>query len=88
MKIGNREIGGNNPTYIIAEAGTNHMGDVVRACDLVDDAAEAGADAIKFQAFKNSRTSHLIRCSVRMKVMTDASNTGTTLACLIGIGAK
>jgi len=51
MIIGEREIGNGNPTYIIAEAGTNHFGDVERAKELVTVAAECGADAIKFQAF-------------------------------------
>jgi N-acetylneuraminate synthase len=38
--------------FIIAEAGVNHDGDVERARQLIDVAAEAGADAVKFQTFK------------------------------------
>ncbi|MCK4690716.1 MAG: N-acetylneuraminate synthase, partial [Desulfuromonadales bacterium] len=38
--------------FIIAEAGVNHNGDLQLAKQLVDVAAEAGADAVKFQTFK------------------------------------
>nr|MDA3832944.1 N-acetylneuraminate synthase family protein [Spirochaetales bacterium] len=40
------------PTFIIAEAGVNHNGSLDIACKLIDVAAEAGADAVKFQTFK------------------------------------
>lgn len=40
------------PTYIIAEAGVNHNGDLNLAKQLIDVAAEAGADAVKFQTFR------------------------------------
>lgn len=38
--------------YIIAEAGVNHNGSIEMAHDLIDLAADAGADAIKFQTFQ------------------------------------
>ena len=41
--------------YVIAEAGSNHDGRYAQAEALIDTAAEAGADAIKFQMFKASK---------------------------------
>lgn len=49
--IGNLMIG-NGRCFMIAEAGVNHNGDFDRAMALIDKAAEAGADAVKFQTFK------------------------------------
>lgn len=40
--------------HIIAEAGVNHDGDVGQALALIDAAADAGADAVKFQTFRAS----------------------------------
>lgn len=42
-------------TLIIAEAGVNHNGDIVLAKRLIDAAADAGADIVKFQTFKADR---------------------------------
>lgn len=41
-----------HPTFIIAEAGVNHNGDISLAKQLIDIAANAGADAVKFQTFQ------------------------------------
>ena len=38
-------------TVVIAEAGVNHNGDIGMAYQLIDAAAAAGADAVKFQTF-------------------------------------
>src|SRR5258708_4841888 len=40
-------------TFVIAEAGVNHNGKLSLAKKLIDAAAEAGADAVKFQTWKN-----------------------------------
>ncbi len=44
-----------NRTSIIAEAGVNHNGDIELAKQLIDVAAEAGADLVKFQTFNANR---------------------------------
>lgn len=50
--IGGRRIGRDEPTYFIADIAANHDGNLQRAIDLIHSAAEAGADAAKFQHFK------------------------------------
>ena len=62
--VGERRIGLGAPCYIIAEAGSNHDRDLKQALALVDAAADAGCDAVKFQTFigpdiaAGSATSH------------------------------
>jgi sialic acid synthase SpsE len=49
VKINDRCIGEDYPTYFIADIAANHDGDLDRALLLIDLAKEAGADAVKFQ---------------------------------------
>lgn len=52
LKIGDRWVGDNEPTYFIADISANHDGDLERAKMLIHLSAEAGADAAKFQNFQ------------------------------------
>ena len=52
ITIGTRQIGPGQPCFVIAEAGVNHNGDILLAKKLIDVAAEAGADAVKFQSYR------------------------------------
>ena len=52
FEIAGRRIGAGERCFIIAEAGVNHDGDLAEAIRLVDAAARAGADAVKFQTFR------------------------------------
>jgi sialic acid synthase SpsE len=52
LNIAGKAIGAGHPTYFIADIAANHDGDLERAKALIHLAAEAGADAAKFQHFK------------------------------------
>lgn len=52
MRLGKTHISPSSPTYIIAEAGVNHNGDLSIALELVRKAKATGADCVKFQTFK------------------------------------
>ncbi|MFD7028485.1 N-acetylneuraminate synthase family protein [Streptomyces sp. NPDC059917] len=48
-RIGSRTAGPGRPVYVVGEIGINHNGDLDTALALVDAAADAGCDAVKFQ---------------------------------------
>jgi sialic acid synthase SpsE len=54
IDIGGRKVGSGEPGYVIAEAGANHNRDLGLARALIDAAADAGADAVKFQTYTGS----------------------------------
>src|SRR5215470_18406314 len=51
VKIGGRWGGAGEPCFVIAEAGANHNRDLGMGKALIDVAADAGADAVKFQTY-------------------------------------
>jgi sialic acid synthase SpsE len=63
MNIGDKTIGPGEPVLVIAEIGVNHDGSVERALDLVQIAADCGADAVKLQIF---RAQTLLHASCRL----------------------
>ncbi len=52
VRVADRPVGDGQPVLIVAEAGVNHDGVLDRALRLVDSAADAGADVVKFQMFR------------------------------------
>ena len=52
VQAGSRLIGSGQPCFVIAEVGVNHNGSLDLALRSIDVAAEAGADAVKFQTFR------------------------------------
>ncbi len=54
VNLGNVAVGGDNPPYIVAEVGSNHNGDMDLCLRLIDAAAEAGANAVKFQSWSEA----------------------------------
>lgn len=55
IRIGKHIISAASKTFVIAEAGVNHGGDIDLAKQMVDLALQAGVDAVKFQAFRTER---------------------------------
>ena len=52
FRAGKRQIGTGHPAFITAEIGINHDGSPEAARRMIRAAAAAGADAVKFQAFR------------------------------------
>lgn len=52
IEISGRDVGREHPCYIVAEIGSNHNHDLETARQLIDQAAEAGVDAVKFQTLR------------------------------------
>lgn len=52
LRIGTRLVGEDESTFVIAEARSNHNGDLGTAKELIEVAADAGVDAVKFQTFR------------------------------------
>ena len=52
ININGRDIGHNQPPYIIAEMSANHNGSIDNAFSIVDMAKESGADAVKLQTYR------------------------------------
>lgn len=73
IEFAGRRIGPDAPCFVIAEAGVNHNGDPDLAHRLVHAAAEAGADAVKFQIF---RPELLVSAAAR-KASYQVTNTGS-----------
>lgn len=65
IAVGNRLIGHGAPVFLAVEAGLNHDGDLNLAHRLIDLAAEAGADGIKFQNYRTEDflTDHSLKWS-------------------------
>ena len=55
VRFGGKTLGAGGPCFIIAEAGSNHNGRLDLAFRLIDIAAKAGADAVKFQTFRAAK---------------------------------
>jgi len=51
MKIADGEIGPGHPVWIVADVSCSHEGDIGKAKELIGYAKDAGADAVKFQAY-------------------------------------
>lgn len=52
LSVHGRPVGEGHPSYVVAEIGINHNGDMGLAREMISAAAQAGADAVKFQNYR------------------------------------
>ena len=69
-------------TIIIAEAGVNHNGDINTAKRLIDVAADAGVDYVKFQTFKANKLVSPSAQKAKYQIKNDKSNDDSQLKML------
>lgn len=76
ISIRDRVVGPGNDCFVIAEAGVNHNGSIDLAHKLIDAAAEAKVDAIKFQTFDPDKLAapEAPKAEYQVKNMSEAGN--------------
>ena len=77
VNIGGRWVGDGEPCFITAEPGSNHDGKLAQAKQLIEVAAEAGCDAVKFQTFKADKI--VAQVEDRPKYLDDLAAKGETM---------
>ena len=76
ISIGGREVGDGKPVFIIAEVSANHRGNIDTALSAIDAAAEAGADAVKFQHLTGTK----IAADIKIDALWNGKPVGTLSA--------
>lgn len=77
FRIGERPVGAGAPCLVIAEAGVNHNGSIDLARKLIDTAAQAGADVVKFQTFQAERV--VTRSAAKARYQKNGSGDAQTM---------
>ncbi|MHA1572213.1 MAG: N-acetylneuraminate synthase [Alphaproteobacteria bacterium] len=84
FEIAGRGVGDGASCFVIAEAGVNHNGDLARARELIDVAADAGADAVKFQTFQSDQVVAPLAAKARYQAETTGDD-GSQLSMIRGL---